>query len=453
MDKSVFYFKSICISLSLLVVAAASSAQEVIPVEQAVDRALKNNLQIRQAEFQHALSEQDLKQSKLDYYPTLNANVNGRRNWGLFFNTDVGALSTQAVSNLGAGVNANVSLFQGFRRVHQIAANRHQMIADATDIDRAKNDLILSVVTKYLEAIVNMDMWTAAQQQLVVSKNQLEVANINFEAGLTTLADLSQAKSQVSIDELNVISNLNAYDLALLELKQLMEMDPADDIELVKPDLPAIEQSGQQVYVGTDLYQEAVQRYPEVKVAEERTLVAKRNIDVAKSAFYPTLDIGANLNTAYSSAIPDVELQLPLMSFQRQMERNFAQAVFFNLSIPIFNRFDASTNVTRAKINYQNALTAEQLTKNNLNKIIHQAVMDLRAADQRYYSTQMAFNSAKDAFDVIQQRFDVGMANSIELITSQTNMNNAEFEHIQAKYDLIFRSKVIDFYLGKQVIF
>lgn len=453
MNKSVFSFKVICISLGLLATATISPAQQAIPVEEAVKRALENNLQIRQAAFQHALSEQDLKRSKLDYYPTLNAGVNGRRNWGLFFNTDVGALSTQAVSNLGASVNANVSLFQGFRRVHQIAANRYQLLADATDIDRAKSDLTLAVVTKYLEAIVNMDMWTAAQQQLLVSNGQLKVANINFEEGLSTLADLSQAKSQVSIDELNVISNQNAYDLALLELKQLMEMDPSNEIELVKPDLPAIEGPTSHTYLGTELYQEAVARYPEVKVAEARTRVAERNIGVAKSTFYPSLDIGGNLNTAYSSAIPDVELGLPLMSFQRQMERNFAQAVFFNLSIPIFNRFDARTNVARARINYENAVTAEQLTKNNLNKIVHQAVMDLRAAEKRYLSTQMAFASAKDAFDVIQQRFDVGMANSIELITSQTNMNNAEFEHIQAKYDLIFRSKVIDFYLGKEVVF
>lgn len=230
-------------------------------------------------------------------------------------------------------------------------------------------------------------------------------------------------------------------------------MDPANEVELVKPDLPTIESSAEQVYIGSELYAEAVEKYPEVRVAEERTRVAESNIGIARSGFYPSIDIGANLNTAYSSAIPDVELGLPLMSFQRQMERNFAQAVFFNLSIPIFNRLDARVNVARAKINYQNALTAEQLTKNNLNKIVHQAVMDLRAAEQRYYSTEMAFTSAKDAFDVIQQRFDVGMANSIELITSQTNMNNAEFEHIQAKYDLIFRSKVIDFYLGKEITF
>lgn len=453
MNKSVFSFKIIYILLPLLVVAFGAHAQQVIPVQDAVKRALENNLQIRQAEFQHSLSEHELTRSKMDYLPTVNAGINGRRNWGLFFNTDVGELSTQAVNNLGAGLNAGVSLFEGFRRVHQIAANRHQLVADATDIDRAKSDLTLAVVTKYLEAMVNMDMWTAAQQQLVVSQNQLEVANINFEAGLNTLADLSQAKSQVAIDELNVISNQNAYDLALLELKQLMEMDPSNEIALVKPELPDIQDPTSSTYVGSELYQEAVLRYPEVKVAEARTRVAERGIGIAKSAFYPSLDIGGNLNTAYSSAIPDVELGLPLMSFQRQMERNFAQAVFFSLNIPIFNRWEARTNVARARINYENAMTAEQLIKNNLNKIVHQAVMDLRAAEKRYVSTQMAHISAKEAFDVLQQRFDVGMANSIELITSQTNMNNAEFQHIQAKYDLIFRTKVIDFYLGKEVVF
>src|SRR5690606_13105790 len=121
--------------------------------------------------------------------------------------------------------------------------------------------------------------------------------------------------------------------------------------------------------------------------------------------------------------------------------------------IPIFNRFQTRTSVNKAKINYQYALTSEQLAKNNLNKIIAQAVLDLRAAKTRYYSTETAFTSAKDAFEVISQRYDVGLANSVELFTAQTNMNRAEFDHIQARYDILFRSKVIDFYLGNEINF
>ena len=141
------------------------------------------------------------------------------------------------------------------------------------------------------------------------------------------------------------------------------------------------------------------------------------------------------------------------MWFEKQLRRNFAQSVGFTLSIPIFNNLQTRINVNRAKINYQSALANEQLANNNLSKIINQAVLDLRSAEKRLYSTETAFASANDAFEVIEQRYDVGLANSIELFTAQTNRNKAEFDYIQARYDLIFRSKVIDFYLGKTIAF
>jgi len=139
--------------------------------------------------------------------------------------------------------------------------------------------------------------------------------------------------------------------------------------------------------------------------------------------------------------------------FNTQISNNFYQSIGFSLQIPIFNGLQASSNVKRARINYEDFRLQESLTKNTLNKVIAQAIADLRAADSRYSSTQNTFNAQKDAFNVIEQRYNVGLVNSLDYNTSRTNRNKAETDFIQAKYDLLFRSKVIDYYLGKQISF
>jgi outer membrane protein len=139
--------------------------------------------------------------------------------------------------------------------------------------------------------------------------------------------------------------------------------------------------------------------------------------------------------------------------FQTQIDENFNQSLGFSLSIPLFNGYAARSSVRRAKINLRNSEVNEQIAKNNLNKVVNQAVYDLRAADRRFYSAQSAFESSKEAFNVIQQRYDVGLVNSLDYNQAQTNLNKAQFDVIQARYDLIFRSKVIDYYLGKPISF
>ncbi len=439
-------YSTACLCLILLT-SARGFAQQVISIRTAIEQALENNLQVKQAHFQYALSEQDLKQAKTDLYPTLNAAANGGFSWGLSFDQTAGRLVTQSVNSAGGRISSNVDLFAGFQKVNQIRANRYQLLADDSNIERMKNDLTLSVVTTYLEALTNQGLLDASQQQLTLSRQQLEVAEANFGVGNNTLADLSQAKSQVATDELNVTSAQNAYEISMLNLKQLMEMDPAMEITLETPDIPnvSIVESN---YLATQVYQEALVSYPEIKQAEFNSLVAKKNIDIAKGGYYPSLSMNGGIGTNYSSQA--IEIWGP---FEEQLRRNNNQSIGFTLNIPIFNNLRTRINVTKAKIGYENALTNERLAKNNLNKIVNQAVLDLRSAEKRYHSTETAFESARDAFEVIKQRFDVGLANAIELSTAQTNMNRAEFDEIQAKYDLIFRSKVIDFYLGNEISF
>lgn len=442
-----------CITFSSFV----AYAQKTITIREALDQALRNNLQVKQAMYQSSLSAEDVLQAKMALFPSLSGTVQSSKNWGLSFDQTAGSLINTSVTSAGASLSSSVVLFGGFQKINQISANKYQLLSNESNVEKVKNDLVLSVVTKYLEAITNKDLTTAAQQQVALSKTQLEAQRANYEVGNKTLADLSQARSQLATDELSLTTAQNSYDLSILDLKQLMEMNPVTDIVLEKPPLPDVEKLVS-TYVAEEVYQSAVQKYPDIKVAQLNSMVAKKNIDISKGGFYPQLSIGAGYGTNYSSQATDNQIigneviRTPI-SFGKQLDQNKNTNIFAQLNIPIFDNYQRNIAVRKAKISYESALNDELLAKNNLNKVVNQAVLDLRTAEKKYYSTEENFKSATDAFEVLKQRYDVGLANAVELSTQQTAMNKAQFDYIQARYDLIFKSKVIDFYLGKPITF
>lgn len=434
-----------------LMSTAQVEAQQVIPLREAIDLAQNNNLQVKQALFQAAITEQDVKQSRMNLYPTLNAGMDGDLRWGRSFDQLTGSLITKSINSLSGSIGSSVPIFEGFQRVNQVRANKFLLLADQSNAERIKSDLVLSVVTTYLEALTNQDLLVAGRQQLALSTSQLEVEQINVDVGNRTLADLSQAQSLVAADELNVTSAQNAYDLSMLNLKQLMEIDPSVSIELEKPPLPDFE-SKVTAYSAQDVYSQAKVNFSEIRQAAYNADAAKTNIEVLKGGLYPSLSLRGGLSTGYSSASYDPFTNMET-SFGTQLGDNFSRYIGISLSIPIFNNFRTRISVKKARISYEKALLGVRQAENNLNKIIHQAVLDLRAAEKSLLSNRQAFESTRQAFDVIRQRYEVGLANSIELSTSQTNMNRAEFDYIQSRYNLVFRIKVIDYYLGKPITF
>jgi len=441
--------KKLWSALALILLSGSAMAQQKITVQEAVDRALQNNLQIKQTEFQMSIAEQDVLQARMNFYPTLNAGGNWGQSWGLSFDQTAGRLVTQSVNSAGLRVSSSFDLFQGFQKINTVKANKYSLLASESNVERAKNDLTLSVLTTYLEALTNYDMMLASQDQLKLSQEQLRVMEINVEAGNRTLADLYQAQNQVATDEFNVTTSENAYELAILNLKQLMEMDPNVEIVLDRPNIESIKLSSNPA-IASDIFNTAVSRFPEIKAAEFQTKVAETNIDIARAGYYPSLSFSAGIGTNYSSQARDFNSQ-QILPFGDQIERNRNESIGVNLSIPIFNNYRTRISVRKAKINYLNAQTNEQLAKNNLNKVINQAVLDLRSAEKRLYSAEVATQAANQAYEVMKLRYNEGMTNSVELNTTLIAKNRAEFEYIQAKYNLVFRNKLIDFYLGNPI--
>ena len=421
-------------------------AQEKITLKRATELVVENNLQVKQAEFSEAISDENLRQSKYSIFPTLNANTGLNFNFGRSIDLQTNQFVNQSITSNNGNVSSNTPLFAGFQRMNTISQNKLQLESDKSNTQKVKNDLVLAVVTNYLTILNSQDLLTASRQQLDISMQQLDIEQKFYDVGNRTLADLSQSKAQVATAELNVTNAQNQVDLAFLNLAQLLERDPSIAFEVEKPSIDNIA-TVNTAYSAAEVYKSASLNFPDIKLAELRKLVLQKEIDIARGTYLPSLNLQTGFGTRFSNG------SFRNLSYLTQIKDNFNQFIGFGLNIPVFNGFSARSAVRRAKINFNNGEVNEQLTKNNLNKVINQAVYDLRAAEKRYSSAQTAFESSREAFNVIEQRYGVGLVNSLDFNQAQTNLNKAQFDQIQARYDLIFRSKVIDYYLGNPITF
>ncbi|WP_316793547.1 TolC family protein [Pedobacter frigoris] len=454
-----------------------ASAQEVITIQQAIEKTLNNNLQVKQARLSESLTDESLKQSKASLFPTLNGNGSYNINFGRSLDPSTQSFSSQQFSSFNGGVSTSVDLFQGFQKLNQIKQNKLLLDADKNYTEKVKNDLVLQVITSYMQILYNKDFLIAARQQLAVAQQQMKQQQELLDVGNKTLADIAESKSLVATAELDVTTAQNALTISYITLAQLMDIPSATKYDVKPPDVTSFTGTAA-LYNPEEVYEQALSLFPDIKLAAIRTESAKKAVDLAKGAYYPSISLGAGLNTNYSSGrrrvldvVSDGEREIGYTAsgekvltamfrelsetyrFKDQLRDNFGQNVGVSLQIPIFNAFRTRTTVRRAKITLMQNRNEEQLAKNNLNKVIYQAVADLRAAQSTYESTSKTFTARKEAFSVIEQRYNVGLVNSLDYSTSLTNKNKAEIDMIRAKYDLLFKAKVIDYYLGKQIIF
>lgn len=434
-----------CLLLSFLCFKA--DAQEVITLQKAVDLTLERNLTIKQSKFNEAFDNETLAQSRHNQLPNLTASTSPAINFGRSIDPSTNQFITERIFGLSPSMSSQVLLFEGAQLRNQIVQNKILLDADKSSTAKVKNDLILNVVTTFLQVLSNQDQVTATQQQIDVAKVGLDRTEKSFKVGNLTLADLSQSKAQLSTAELNRVNADNALESSILTLKQYMEMNPGTEIKIERPDISKLTDI-RTTFDPEVVLKSALEVNPDVLLAETRAKASAVGIKIAKGAYYPTLALFGQLGSNYSDAKSYFSSPIP---FFPQLRDNFNQAIGFSLQVPIFTRFNNRTNVRKAKITYENAEVTSQLAKDNLRKIIYQAVLDLRAAEKSYQSSSQTYQANKDAYNVTQQRYTVGLVNSLDYNTSLTNLNASQINMIQAKYMVVFRSKVIDYYLGNPI--
>jgi len=451
-----------------------AKAQQSISLQQAVDSTIKNNLTIRQAQLTEALADEDYHQAKYNQLPSLTANPQGGYYLGKSQIEGVFAYSSSAL-NIQGQANLAITLYQGGQLHNQILQNKLTLDVDKTSTAKVKNDLLLNVVTDYLTILTDEDLVIAAKQQLDLANITLDRAQKNFDAGNATRADLAQAQAQVETAGLTLTNDQNQVDLAILVLKQYMEMDPATKITIVKPDISKLT-NVQTVFDEADVIKTAFTTNPDIRLAELQQQTYAQAIKIAKGNYYPVLSLYGGIGTSYSNQAsnynetvtgttqigvvqgtltpvlgPNVQTTLSPISVGNQLSNNFNQFFGLTLQIPIFNHYTARTSVRKAKLNYEYAEVTTQLAKNTLSKTIIQAVLDLQSAEKSYESAVKTYDANKEALNITKQRYDAGLVNTLDYNTALTNYNTAQNQMIEGQYQVVFKSKVIDYYLGNPI--
>lgn len=464
------------ITLILFLFGLKSYSQDTVSIQKAIETTLSRNIQIKIAQLNQVYDADNLKQAQNNKLPDLFSNNQGYSYYGRSIDpsTNQYADATFLASNMT--LLSKMVLYQGGMLRGQILENKLLLEADQTNIAKIKNDLTLRVIETYLQALANQDILKANEQQIDIINQVLIKLQKNIELGNNKTADLTQLKAQLANAELNKTNAQRQLGLSLLALKQYMEFDAAKEICIARPDVDKITNIKVQ-YNASEAFATALSINPDIKLARLHKQAAYQNINVNKSLYYPSIMLFAGVNSNYSSALkqltdPNYSFQpigyiannpsqqvLALISqpiygkypFTTQLKDHLNEALGITLQIPIFNKSIAKTSVHKAEVSYQISEYNEQLAKDNLGKVISQAIFDLTSADKKYTSTWLTYQANKDAYEIMQERYTLGQVNVIDYNIALGNLNKAESDMIESRYELIFRSKVIDYYIGASI--
>ena len=281
-----------------------------------------------------------------------------------------------------------------------------------------------------------------AERQCELSKNQLRRIKLLFDNGKKSEADLAEAQSAVANDELTLTQATNSYDLTLLTLSQLLELDTPQGFSLEKPAEASSALTALNQAPSADGLEYSTR--PSIIAQQYRLKSAERNIRIAKAGYYPSLNFSAGLGSSYYKTSG-----FQADPFGTQMKNNFNQYLSFSLSIPIFNRFTTRNAVRQARVAVENQRLALENTRKALYKEMQQAYYNAVAAQKQYQSSQTACDAASASFNLMQKKYENGKANSTEFEEQKTRYMKAQADHLQAKYTYIFRQKILNYYRGE----
>jgi outer membrane protein len=312
-------------------------------------------------------------------------------------------------------------------------------------MQKAKDDIMLNIAASYLEILFADELLIVTEDLLKITQLQIDRTGKLVEAGSLAKGSLLEIEAQYAREELNVVNAQNRLQLAYLSLYQFLELPSTESFKIEKPVLPEIS-ANMTMLNSMDVFKNAVQIRPAVKGAEFKLESARKQLEIAKGNLMPTLSFGGNYNNFYQNLF-----DYPTAPLKDQFKGNQRYGFGASLNIPIFNRYQAQTGVSNAQIQVENTELQLQSTKNLLRKDIEQAYTNALASFKRYVANQKAVVSSTEAFRYTEEKFNVGMINSVEYNQVKNNLTNAQSDLLQAKYEYIFRTKILDFYNGQPI--
>ena len=418
-----------------------SYAQEIWDLEQCIDYAIAHNLTVKQREAARQQSEIDANTARWSRLPDLNGNASHSFNFGrsLQANNTYQSINTQST---GFGLSTSIPLFTGMQIPNNIALSKLNLKAAVADLDKAKEDVSVQVASAYLQVLFNQELAKVAHEQVALSREMLVQKEAFFENGKASESEWLEAKARVAQDELSAVQADNNCGLSLLELTQLLELPSPEGFQIAIPDT-RMELLAEDLASPAEIYSQAVTAKPAILAAQYRLQGAARSIKIAQSGFYPQLSFGAGLSTNYYNISGRENA-----AFRPQLRDNFSQYMGFSLSVPLFNRLSTRNRVRSAKVEQLSLTWQLEEAKKSLYKEIQQAYYNAVNAKTQYQSSQTASEAAEASFRLMKEKYTEGKANATEYNEARTNWMKALSDCIQAKYEYLFRTKILDFYRG-----
>lgn len=432
-----------CLCLSVLCI----QAQKRWSLRECIDYAVEHNIEIQQEALKVKNAEVDLSTSKNSRLPNLSAQIDQSFSFGQYTDKITNTNITNNANGARLTVGTSMPLFTGFQIPNQVKMDKLNVLAAMEGLNRAKDNMELQVTSLYLEVLFKKELKKTYQDQMTLTQKQVEKTETMVQAGKVPMSQYYDIKAQLAKDELNVTTANNDLDLSLLNLAQALNLSDASSFDIEEPIIyDVIGENINSIRPAQDIYQTAIVTKPHIKEVEYQIESAKKGVKVAQAGHYPTLTFNAGYETSiqrlYKAKNP---------TWTDQFKDNGKEYVGFTLSVPIFSRFQVRNKVRAARITVENNILALDNVKLSLYKEIQQAHQNATAAQAKFTSTEKALEAAEEAYRYADERYQAGKSTVFELNESQTKLLSSKSEQIQAKYDFLFRAKILDFYRGERI--
>jgi len=464
------------IAILLLFCSQLSAQQKEWTLEECVNYALENNIQVKQTELDVELSEIEKRDALGNFIPSINANASNSWNTGLTQNVTTGVLQNQTVRNFSAGVSAGITVFDGLRNFKQLQRARISRLSSEYSLDKMKDDIALFVADSYLQVLFNKQNLEVLRAQNQITQEQLGRTQDLVDAGVLPEGDLLEIQATMADEKQRMIIAQNQIQISLISLAQTLGIQDYQNFDIVERDYNIL---GNEILDNTvyEVIDRAKEERSEIIIAETNKELAEMDVELSKGAYLPTLGAFFNYNTRetgqgrITGAVLDPDeptRQIGVVqgtqeivvapntnptlgnprSFIDQLYRNDGISYGFQLNVPILNGFSARNQVRRSQINVKRAEYQLEQAELDLEANVYQAYTDANGAFEAYEAAVVAANAQEKAFEYATDRYDVGLTNAFDFSQAKIRYENTQREALRAKYDYIFKLKVVELYFG-----
>ncbi len=421
--------------------ASNNLTPKIWSLDDCITYALENNLVVKNAVLNKNISEVDYSKAKSSKLPNLFGSVTQNFSSGNTIDPITSDFETDQIHSTNAGINSSVTLFQGNQLNNQIRQNKLLLDQSIFQEEVEKNNIVLNLLEIYLQTLYSKESITIAQNNLAASEKEVLRVKARLDAGTATLKDYTEAQSQAASNQYDVITAKNNYQQFIIDLKQLLELTPTQDIEI-----ETIDENMGLAYLESDkaeIYYKAMNFLPELKVSDVGILANEKELDIAKGSYLPSLSLTGSIGSGYTSINDN--------TFTDQFDVNFNQRLGLSLNIPIFNRNQTKAAVKTATINIEKAQIEKQRTEKDIYKKVETAYQNALSSQEQVLASEASKIAAEQSYNLAQKKYELGALSTTDLVISQNTYTNAQQNYLQAKYLNILYHQLLQFYQGNDI--